>query len=637
MRVRAKARGKASGPNPFEPVRGGGSLPVRRLVAALAAALVSILPLAAGAGASTALNELFATEPTIRVGLAYGTSAPDAITLASPSALDTLTLSDSGVAVMTLPQVAYVRLMGYGYSVAQNLTATAAEATVSSLRQAGRLAYLVRMGGADQVVQGLYRTQAQAAATPAPTGATPFGPAGQLIGSYPTLTAAQQAAAAMAAQGTWAAPMYAGGGFHVFADPGWSTPASLGGTATTYPPSATGSATSPSSSGPTTPAVTGSMPYTPTGTEVEVVGPHGGILCIVAAQSPGLTITGSTDQVAFRGVTYRGTLTVLRASGSRLTVVNALPLEQYVEGVVPREMPAGWASEALMAQAVAARTYVLAHLGEHANEGFDVTATTSDQVYGGLSAETPQTDADVHATRGQILTYDGAPIDAFFEAGSGGHTASSQNVFRQALPYIKGVPELPGYPVHRWKVHATPSELAHDAASAGADLGSVTGLEVRGRGASGRALHLLVVGTGGAYEVSKDAIRGFLGLPSTLFRITSDATVAVLGAGAAVTTFNGAGGLLAVDAQGTLAPLPSSYTVLGAASQVTYPLVPTRYTFHGKGDGHGLGMTQDGAQFMATKGYTYPQILHYYYTGVTLTTLAYAKTSSTLSPGGQVP
>ena len=623
-------------------------------LAGLTLVLIVILPWTASAGATSALNQLFGTEPTIRVGLAFGSGAPDAITLAAPSPTDTLTLSQGGVAVMTLPPVSYVRLMGYGYTVAQGLTASAAEATVTSLRQAGDLAYLVRMGASDQVVEGMYRTEAQAAAAPAPAGGTPFGPAGQLMGSYATLSAAQAAAAAMVAQGTWAAPMFAGGSFHVFADPGWSTPAILGGTTTSpsgssglsssFPSVGTSSpsagTTSPgvgttSSGAGTTPPVVGSTPYTPTGSEVEVVGPNGGILCIVAAGDPGLTVTGSQDQVAFRGVSYRGTLTVLRLPGAGLTVINAVPLEQYVEGVVPREMPADWAPQALMAQAVAARTYVLAHLGEHADEGFDVTATTADQVYGGLSAETPQTDADVQATRGQILTYDGAPIDAFFEADSGGHTASSQNVFDQALPYIKGVPELPGCPIPRWTIRATPGQLAQDAARAGVNLGSVTGLMVRGRGASGRALHLFVQGTAGAYEVSKDAIRGFLGLPSTLFRIHSNATVTVVSALSTPVTYNGGGGLVAVGAQGVPTPLPSTYTVEGASGETTYPLVPTRYTFHGKGDGHGLGMTQDGAQFMATKGYTYTQILHYYYTGVTLTTLPYAQTAAT--PGGQLP
>ena len=126
-------------------------------------------------------------------------------------------------------------------------------------------------------------------------------------------------------------------------------------------------------------------------------------------------------------VHYRGTLEIRKESGTALTVVNSLPLEQYLYGVIPREMPAGWAPEALKAQAIAARTYALytKSSGKYQSLGYDLVATDESQVYGGVDGEDPRSNAAVDQTKSQVALYNGKIIAAYFHASSGGYTENS--------------------------------------------------------------------------------------------------------------------------------------------------------------------------------------------------------------------
>lgn len=140
--------------------------------------------------------------------------------------------------------------------------------------------------------------------------------------------------------------------------------------------------------------------------------------------------------------TYRGSLEVRRRNGGA-AVVNVLNLEAYLRGVVPAELgPKAFpALEALKAQAVAARTYTAAHLGEHAAEGWDLCDSMQCQVYEGVGVEHPLSDRAVLETRGQILTYRGKPAQTFYHSTCAGHTESAAFQFPQAAaPYLEGVP-----------------------------------------------------------------------------------------------------------------------------------------------------------------------------------------------------
>lgn len=181
---------------------------------------------------------------------------------------------------------------------------------------------------------------------------------------------------------------------------------------------------------------------------------------VESSHGPPVTVTGEALlepagdwPVAVSGRRYRGRLW-LRAVGAELQVVNELALEAYLRGVVPVEMGPGQFPQldALMAQAVAARTYAVAHLGDHDDEGYDLCATPACQAYHGAGAEHPLSDRAVRDTAGRILTFDGAPIDAMYTSTCGGRTDDARRLFPdREQPYLRGVEcawdrplELPG-------------------------------------------------------------------------------------------------------------------------------------------------------------------------------------------------
>ena len=141
--------------------------------------------------------------------------------------------------------------------------------------------------------------------------------------------------------------------------------------------------------------------------------------------------------VRFNDKPYRGKIEVFANPRGALTVVNVIGLEDYVRGVVPNELNYP-AIEALKAQAIAARTYALKNRGQFASEGFDLLPTTRSQVYRGLSSETPLTSRAVEETRGMIATYNGQPINALYTSTCGGRTEDSENIFNEAMPYLRG-------------------------------------------------------------------------------------------------------------------------------------------------------------------------------------------------------
>ena len=145
---------------------------------------------------------------------------------------------------------------------------------------------------------------------------------------------------------------------------------------------------------------------------------------------------------------YRGQLELRVVDGS-LTAINVVPLEAYLMAVVPSEMSASWPLEALKVQSVAARSYTLANLDKHSRESYDLCSTVHCAAYRGINREHSRTNQAVKATVGEIMTYDGKPINAVYSANSGGHTENSEDVWNFAVPYLKGVstqeehPEFP--------------------------------------------------------------------------------------------------------------------------------------------------------------------------------------------------
>lgn len=282
----------------------------------------------------------------------------------------------------------------------------------------------------------------------------------------------------------------------------------------------------------------------------------------------------SDGGLALDGRRYRGALE-LRHRGAGLIAVNIVPVDDYLLSVVPEEMPIDWPAEALKAQSVAARSFALKSRGRHAAEGYDLCTTTHCQLYKGIASEKTASTAAVRATRGEVLTYGGQPIEALFHTDSGGMTESSEDVWGNPIPYLRAVRDTP-LGTMPWTKTMSTADLEKKLAAKGHAIGRLRAIELsplavgraaKDRTASGRVKAMTVTGTKGSVTLSGTAWRSLLGLKSTLF-----------------------------DAK----------------------LTKDTVTFTGFGAGHGLGISQWGAERMAVGGASYADILHHYYTGVTL-------------------
>jgi len=150
------------------------------------------------------------------------------------------------------------------------------------------------------------------------------------------------------------------------------------------------------------------------------------------------SVNERANPVNLNGKSYRGKIEVFVNSRGSLTVVNVVPLEDYLLGVVPAELGLPQL-EAQKAQAVAARTYAMANVGNYGNKGFDMVPTVWSQVYKGVSIETAMGSRAVRETRGLVATYRGKPITAYYTSTCGGRTENGENIFGEALPYLRGV------------------------------------------------------------------------------------------------------------------------------------------------------------------------------------------------------
>jgi stage II sporulation protein D len=177
----------------------------------------------------------------------------------------------------------------------------------------------------------------------------------------------------------------------------------------------------------------------PTSPSREVVAFARGAAATLRSSAP--LIFASSDEknapVRFNDKPFRGKIEVFANTRGSVTVVNVIGLEDYIRGVVPNELSYP-ALEALKAQAIAARTYAVKNRGQFASEGFDLLPTTRSQVYRGLSSETALTSRAVEETRGIVATFNGEPINALYTSTCGGRTENAENIFNDALPYLRG-------------------------------------------------------------------------------------------------------------------------------------------------------------------------------------------------------
>jgi stage II sporulation protein D len=246
-----------------------------------------------------------------------------------------------------------------------------------------------------------------------------------------------------------------------------------------------------------------------------------------------LRVTGRGGVVTLRGRAangrvngaYRGAIDFSPGAFSGVDAINALSLDTYLRGVVPDESPPSWPLEALKAQAVAARTYAIATMKPGA--GFDVYPDTRSQVYGGVAAEEPSTDQAIAETRGEVVTYEGAPVVTYFFSTSGGRTEDVENtpLGNEPRPWLKSVddPYDDTSPRHRW------GPIRMTLKQAGRKLGGLVkgrfrGIEVVRRGRSPRIVEADVIGSRGRVRTTGGTLRARLGLFDTWAFFTSITT-----------------------------------------------------------------------------------------------------------------
>lgn len=292
---------------------------------------------------------------------------------------------------------------------------------------------------------------------------------------------------------------------------------------------------------------------------------------------PPLTLESRGGAFKVKGNSYRHALKIWREQNGTISVVNVVGIEDYLKGVLPREMTATWGFEALKAQAVASRTYALFKAIEKKAERSVLSQDVLSQVYGGKSAENPATSRAVEATAGEILTHHGKIFPAYFHSTCGGRTTRADYQWRvEEHPVLQGVVcdfcrESKHY---RWSASFKTEEIRQRLRKAGVPVKSIQRIVLAEPDASGRPRMIVV-------EDGQQKFR----LNSNDFRLW-------------------------VDPMKLKSILISSVDWEGDSIR-----------FRGKGWGHGVGLCQYGAKKLAELGYTYRQILDHYYPDAELTTL----------------
>lgn len=323
---------------------------------------------------------------------------------------------------------------------------------------------------------------------------------------------------------------------------------------------------------------------------------------------------------------YRGVIELINQKKVGLTAINIVPIEQYLYSIVPGEMPASWAMEAVKAQAVAARTFVLNSLNKHEREGYQVCATTHCQVYGGKTAELERSTKAVKDTNGLVMLYQGKPITAVFHSSSGGYTENSEDVWGTYSPYLRSVFDYDeGLPQYQWEKKMTPREMQDKLKAMGYAIGNLQAIELSplcrngqntgDRSARGRIKSIRFIGDQGNVLLTGTQVRSVLSLNSTWFDIQliipTDKKIDVpIGI---YYKKNIDVDLPPYQEKGLLTDKVNTRRITGSSGETI--------VLNGYGWGHGLGLSQWGAKAMASKvpetEVTYfKEILKHYYQGI---------------------
>ncbi len=345
---------------------------------------------------------------------------------------------------------------------------------------------------------------------------------------------------------------------------------------------------------------------------------------------------------------YRGIIEFLPKENNTITPVNIINREQYLYSVVPSEMPKSWEMEALKAQSLAARTYSIMQVDKHSHDGYNVCDKIHCQVYTGIINENERTTTAVNETFGQAIYYQDSPIDALFYSSSGGITVNSEDAWSATVPYLRNVIDKYETTGLEWQREFTFKDINEIASNKEINIGNIYNVAVTKKNDLGRTTAITLYGSNGEHTLEGESIRTFFNisedgsLKSTNFTLNTEGSnkttntvvteitdIMILVDAISVAYKTSDVYIVADGDEYTKLDDSNNMYVIGANGDIKQygkniiqdeTLVATgdSVTFLGRGWGHGVGMSQHGANGMAQNGYNYAQIIDYYYTDVVI-------------------
>jgi stage II sporulation protein D len=287
-----------------------------------------------------------------------------------------------------------------------------------------------------------------------------------------------------------------------------------------------------------------------------------------------IKIISSADYIEYKGAQYRGIIEI-KPVANKILIINVVNTEEYLMSVVPSEVPASWPQEALKAQAICARTYVIREMISRKSQAYDVDTSTNTQVYKGMTKEHQNTSRAVGETQGLILLHKGSPIQSFFHSNSGGVTEDPQNVWGNKVEYLVSVRSDYDKEGENYAWEDKFSQAQINNAFGNLNLGEIQDIVVVNRFTTSRVNEIELIGTKGSKRIKGTEFRKLVGatkIRSTRFGIRREED--------------------------------------------------GNFFVKGLGSGHGVGLSQWGSFAMAKENFNYREILNHYYKGIEFARMA---------------
>ena len=337
-----------------------------------------------------------------------------------------------------------------------------------------------------------------------------------------------------------------------------------------------------------------------------------------------------SEQTWFKRYKYYGGFEYYRATGNNINVINVVGLTDYVKGVIPYEMSPSWPEEALKAQALCAKSYSLNNLHKHRSKGFDLCNTTDCQVYYGTNSSTEYSDNAVKAVEGLFVMYEGEVCQTYYHASSGGYTEDVANIWGTDIPYLKAVEDTYLESTRPFSFTADLDQISWILQTKGYITKDVTDVYVSKYSAVGNVLALTVeLKDGTTKTFPGDRARTALNSPTLGFTVGSHRYTINGGSPDDSVNINGMqvsiDGLYAqgdgkkaqkIDMEdGLMALTANGLEDITITKPEKIQNTDGKYTITGTGSGHNIGLSQEGAKSMANKGFTFEEIIEFYFTG----------------------